>query len=169
MNVAATVVGKLIGSDSVLDLSAFVQAFDPVMNGFRQRAERTRATLASPRSGFVVVATPDKAALAEARYFSDRLAREGLPLLGAIVNQRVVAPAGVSVEDARRLLPQTAQGSAERFALEETIRLQEVAARQARLIRRYIGPGLPAREVPRLDGELVDVEQLRGLARAIGA
>ena len=47
--------------------------------------------------------------------------------------------------------------------------LDAVTARQARLIRRYMGTGLPVREVMRLDDEIVDVGQLRGLARALGA
>lgn len=169
MNVAAQIVGRLIGTESFADLSAFAGVFEQVMGGFRQRAERTRATLASDRAGFVVVATPDRAALTEARFFADRLASERLPLLGTIVNQRVRTTTDLSADDARDLAATVPPESAEWAALMEQARLYERMTTQEALIRRHLAPGEPVREVEMMDSELSDVEELRQLGRILAA
>ncbi len=169
MNVGAQFLGRLIGTEGLADLSAFAGVFEQVMGGFRQRAERTRATLASERSGFLVVATPDKVALTEARYFADRLAIEGLPLLGTIVNQAVRAPAGLTGDEARRLASGYADTSAEWAALSEHARLFELMTVQRSLIQHHLAPGQPVCEVERFDSDISDVDELRRLARAIAA
>lgn len=169
MNVAAHVMGRLIGTDSFADLSAFAGVFEQVMGGFRQRAERTRATLASKRSGFLVVATPDRSALAEARFFSDRLLGEGLPFLGTIVNQRTWAPISLDAEVARKWADGFDVASPERAALLEQARLCEVEEAQSSLIRRYVSGDHARTEVGLVDAEISSVEELRGLARAVTA
>lgn len=169
MNVAAALVGRLIGTDSLVDLSAFASVFEQVMGGFRQRAEQTRMTLSSQRAGFIVVATPDKSALAEARFFSDRLTSEGLPLLGTIVNQRVHAPSSLAKDDALALASTVTKGSAEWAALTEHARLAETDENQKGLMRRHLAAGQAIREVERLDSEISSVGELRSLGRAIAA
>src|SRR5581483_740391 len=64
----AKAVGTIIGGQMLADASAFVQAFDTVFGGFRERAATTYQLLRSPGTAFVVVAAPEPDALREAAY-----------------------------------------------------------------------------------------------------
>ena len=68
-------------------------ALDTMFGGFRERAEQTYALLQAPGTAFLVVAAPEPDALREASYFVERLAEDGMPLAGLVVN-RVHASAG---------------------------------------------------------------------------
>jgi anion-transporting ArsA/GET3 family ATPase len=69
------------------DASTFVQAFDSMFGGFRERAQRTYELLRSPGTGFVVVAAAEPDALREASYFVERLSAENMPLCGLVANR----------------------------------------------------------------------------------
>ncbi|MDT7684479.1 MAG: hypothetical protein QOG57_4789, partial [Pseudonocardiales bacterium] len=83
----AKAVGTILGGQMLADASAFVQAFDTMFGGFRERAALTYELLRSPGTAFVVVAAPEPDALREAAYFVDRLASEDMPLAGLILNR----------------------------------------------------------------------------------
>ncbi|WP_181784085.1 ArsA family ATPase, partial [Pseudonocardia pini] len=87
-------VSTIIGGQLLTDASAFVSAFDTMFGGFRERATRTYELLRSPGTAFLVVAAPEPDALREAAYFVDRLAGEGMPLAGLVLNRThpVLAP-----------------------------------------------------------------------------
>src|ERR671917_455538 len=70
-------VRRLVGA-----ASAFVQAFDTMFGGFRERADATYKLLRAPGTAFVVIATPETDAVREAVYFVDRQATESMPLAG---------------------------------------------------------------------------------------
>ena len=72
----AKAVSTILGGQLLADASAFVQAFDTMFGGFRERANATYALLRSPGTAFVVVAAPEPDALREAAYFVDRLSAE---------------------------------------------------------------------------------------------
>lgn len=78
---------RILGAQFLDDLQSFVAGLDAVFGGFRDRAERTYAMLAGPGTAFLVVATPDEDALREAAYFVERLASEGMPLAGLVLNR----------------------------------------------------------------------------------
>lgn len=80
-------VSKVIGSKALSDLQVFASAFETVMGGFRRRAAVVRALLASPAAAFVVVASPRKAALDEARYFVGQLRERRTTARGIVVNR----------------------------------------------------------------------------------
>src|SRR5882757_3730026 len=90
----AKAVGAIVGGQMLAEASAFVQAFDTVFGGFRERAAMTYELLRSPGTAFVVVAAPEPDALREAAYFTERLAAERMPLAGLILNRvhRVAVP-----------------------------------------------------------------------------
>lgn len=169
MDVAAAMVGKLIGTESLTDLKTFLVAFESVMGGFRQRAERTRAMLASSRAGFIVVATPERAALQEARYFSNRLTSERLPLLGTIVNRCAYTPAELDAERADELAATVPEGSLEHAALIEQARVRRQMAEEVKLVAKHLAPGHAKATVRQLDGEISDLSELRELARLVAA
>ncbi|MDQ3600393.1 MAG: AAA family ATPase, partial [Actinomycetota bacterium] len=80
-------VSTVLGGPLLADASAFVQAFDTMFGGFRERATATYELLRSPGTSFVVVAAPEADALREAAYFVDRLATERMPLAGLVLNR----------------------------------------------------------------------------------
>ncbi len=90
----AKAVSTILGGQLLADASAFVQAFDTMFGGFRERATATYALLRSPGTAFVVVAAPEPDALREAAYFVDRLSTERMPLAGLVLNRThpVLAP-----------------------------------------------------------------------------
>jgi anion-transporting ArsA/GET3 family ATPase len=90
-------ISKVIGSKALSDLQVFATAFETVMGGFRRRAGVVRKLLASPATAFVIVASPRKAALDEARYFVGQLRDRGTTARGVVVN-RVSPPVSLSRE-----------------------------------------------------------------------
>ncbi|MGH3769745.1 MAG: ArsA family ATPase, partial [Pseudonocardiaceae bacterium] len=80
-------ISTILGGQLLADASAFVQAFDTMFGGFRERATATYELLRAPGTAFVVVATPETDAVREAAYFVDRLAAEAMPLAGLVLNR----------------------------------------------------------------------------------
>lgn len=83
----ARAVTAVIGGQMLTDAARFVQLFEDMFGGFRQRAEATYRLLRDPGSAFVVVATCESDALREAAYFADRLTAESMPLAGLVLNR----------------------------------------------------------------------------------
>lgn len=71
----AKAVSTIIGGQLLADASAFMQAFDSMFGGFRERARKTAELLRSSGTSFLVVAAPEPDALREASYFVERLMR----------------------------------------------------------------------------------------------
>ena len=88
---------RLTGQAVLSDLAEFFQSFEGMYEGFKNRAQSVYRLLQSPTSAFVVVATPEAPALREARFFLQRLAQDGMPTAGLVVNR--VTPAPVSALD----------------------------------------------------------------------
>jgi anion-transporting ArsA/GET3 family ATPase len=165
------VLTKVIGGQLLKDLSLFVNGLETMFGGFRERADATYRLLKAPGTAFIVVAAPEKDALREAAYFVERLAAEGMPLAGLVVNR--MHPVGAAGLGAER-----AVAAAE--ALEEhgdhpvaaaTLRLHAeravLATRERRLRERFTSahPGVPV--VP-VHAFAQDIHDLDGL-RAVGA
>ena len=87
VSLATNTIGKILGGQMLADVQTFVAALDTMFGGFRERADVTYALLKEDSTAFVVVAAPERDALREAAYFVDRLAREGMPLAGLVVNR----------------------------------------------------------------------------------
>ena len=78
---------KVLGAQVLKDLQTFVAALDTTFGGFRERADATYALLQAPGTAFLVVAAPEPDALREASYFVERLAEDGMPLAGLVLNR----------------------------------------------------------------------------------
>ena len=162
---------KVLGAQVLRDAQTFVTALDTMFGGFRERAEYTAALLRMPGTAFLVGAAPQADALREASYFVERLAQEGMPLAGLLLNQ-VHEPRAASLSAARSLaaaeILQAGDGPALAVA---ALRLhaQQMAESVAeqRLAERFTSahPQVPLASVPAQPG---DVHDLAGL-RAIGA
>jgi anion-transporting ArsA/GET3 family ATPase len=87
------IVAKVIGGQMLRDVQTFVSAMDTMFGGFRERADYTYRLLRAPDTAFLVIAAPEPDALREASYFVERLAQEGMPLAGLILNRVHRSPA----------------------------------------------------------------------------
>jgi anion-transporting ArsA/GET3 family ATPase len=168
----AKAVSTIIGSQMLKDAAAFVQAFDTMFGGFRERATATYELLRAPGTAFVVVASPEPDALREAAYFVDRLAGEGMPLAGLVVNRThpvladLPAPRALAAADSLE-----SNGTAPLAAA--VLRLHadrvEVAGREKRMLARFCGahPDVPVVGVPALAGDVYDLDSLREIGRRL--
>jgi anion-transporting ArsA/GET3 family ATPase len=87
MSLMTGTLGKLLGGQFLADVQTFVAAMDTMFGGFRARADATFRLLQAPGTAFLVVATPERDALREAAYFVRRLADDGMPLAGLVLNR----------------------------------------------------------------------------------
>ena len=87
VNLAMSVMNKVLGAQVLTDVQTFVAAFDTLFGGFRDRAEQTVALLRESHTAFLVVAAPQNDALREASYFIQRLREEHMPLAGVVLNR----------------------------------------------------------------------------------
>jgi anion-transporting ArsA/GET3 family ATPase len=171
LSAVTRVVTKILGAQMLTDLQQFVSSLETMFGGFRSRADQTYAMLKAPGTSFVVVASPEPAALREASYFADRLTEESMPLAGLVVNRVHVEPGGGlgvarAISGAEKL---EAEGGNEVTAALLRLHAEraKVAEREAALIARFARshPRVPVRKVPALE---TDVHDLAGL-RAVGS
>ncbi|MFF7330258.1 ArsA family ATPase [Streptomyces sp. NPDC090306] len=87
MSMMTGALGKLLGGQLLKDVQTFVAAMDTTFGGFRKRADATYKLLQAPGTAFLVVAAPERDALREAAYFVERLAAEGMPFAGLVLNR----------------------------------------------------------------------------------
>ncbi|HVE91194.1 MAG TPA: ArsA-related P-loop ATPase [Actinomycetota bacterium] len=171
---------RLLGSQLLEDLSAFVMDFQSLYEGFKQRAETVLELMRAPGTGFVVVTTLEGAALGEAGFFVDRLVDERLHLAGVVANRvipsrflepdveaalqtagsadpgAVAGAAGVSIPEATGAL---AEAAAALETLSSLARTQ--AQRLEQLVRRA---GTPAVSVPLRTADVHDLQSLSEVA-----
>jgi anion-transporting ArsA/GET3 family ATPase len=165
----AKAVSTIIGGQLLQDASAFVQAFDSMFGGFRERAAATYTLLRSPGTAFLVVAAPEPDALREASYFVERLAAEDMPLAGLVVNRThpVLAdlPAGRALATADEL---DRAGTAPVAAAVLRVHADRVAVatREKRLLARFTKahPSVAVVGVPALPADVHDLGGLREIA-----
>ena len=172
-SVFTRILTKIIGTEVLRDLSAFVGALETMFGGFRERAQKTYELLKTPGTAFVVVAAPEPGALREASYFVERLSEESMPLAGMVLNR--VRSSGVP-----RLSAERAEVAAD--ALEEagthgvTAAILRVHAARARLAARdrrmrdrftSAHPEVPLVEVPALSTDVHDLDGLRRVGDAL--
>lgn len=84
--------GKLVGSQFLDDLGAFLLDFRDVLAGFLTAAHAIEALLRRPDSAFLLVLAPEVPAVNEALFFSTRLRSAGVPHEGFVVNRVLDCP-----------------------------------------------------------------------------
>lgn len=156
-----SILKRITGVDLIQDLSEFFGSFSSMVSGFRERATKVNELLSDEHSSFVIVCGPQSEAVSEAMYFRDKLAEQGLPFGGAIVNKVHRAGESVKEDAAAELRSALGDGLGERVRTnyEDYRRLAE----RDRLNVERLGSELGTErviEVPHLDH---DVHDLRGL------
>ena len=168
LSVVTRAMTKIIGAQVLTDVQQFVGSLETMFGGFRERADATYRMLATPGTAFLVVAAPEPAALREASFFTERLAAEGMPLAGVVVN-RVHRPAA-------RLGVARAVNAAEDLAevgghptIVELLRLHaeqtRLADRDEALVERFTRahPDVPIRQLPAFAHDVHDLDGLRSI------
>jgi anion-transporting ArsA/GET3 family ATPase len=150
---------KVAGADIVHDAVAFFQAFEGMEEGFRVRAGAVRELLANPSTAYVLVTSPRPDAVAEARFFAEKLAERHIAPAALVVN-RIHPYFGVPGAAA----PRASAGPLAAFEANLEV-LNEVARREEGCyagLAAFIAPAAVGR-IP-LFGQ--DVHDLGGLQRA---
>jgi anion-transporting ArsA/GET3 family ATPase len=167
----AKAVGTILGGQMLADASAFVQAFDTMFGGFRERAETTYELLRSPGTAFVVVAAPEPDALREAAYFVDRLRSEDMPLAGLVLNRTHPVLAPLSATRARDAADELSGAPLAAAVLRLHADRVDRAAREDRLLARFCRahPAVALTQVPAVPGDVADLDGLREIGARLAA
>jgi anion-transporting ArsA/GET3 family ATPase len=165
---------RLTGAQLLRDLSDFLGAFDGMYEGFAARAKAVEALLRSPSAGFVVVAAPEAEAVGQAVALGRRLADDGYPVAGVVLNRVHPLPAGGLARPADLASALAAAGAASPTALAERAArtLEEEQARGLRDLdaRETLSgalDGAPVTQVPALEREPVELGALAEVAAAL--
>ncbi|RZQ65413.1 ArsA family ATPase [Amycolatopsis suaedae] len=165
----AKAVSTIIGGQLLADASAFVQAFDTMFGGFRERSRKTAELLRSKGTAFLVVAAPEPDALREASYFVERLSSESMPLAGLVANRTHPVLAPLSGTEALAAADALDRGGRSAPLASAVLRLHAdrvaVADREKRLLARFTRahPEVPVVGVPALPADVHDLAGLRDI------
>ena len=167
----AKAVSTILGGQLLADASAFVQAFDTMFGGFRERAEATYALLRSPGTAFVVVAAPEPDALREAAYFVDRLAGEDMPLAGLVLNRTHPVLARLSAGRARDAADALRGAPLAAAVLRLHADRVDLSEREERLLARFshAHPDVAVARVPVVAADIADLDGLREVGDRLAA
>jgi anion-transporting ArsA/GET3 family ATPase len=166
--VVFAILKRLTGVDLLDDVSALFRALGGLIDGFRERAAAVKALLADSATTFLIVTSPEREPVAEAIFFHGKLREAGMPFGGLIVNRAAVVDASLGDPVAVRAALRDDLGDALAAKVAQSVAdLQLLAARDAQSIER-LKTALDEPEpivVPRLDGDVQDVEGLLALYR----
>lgn len=168
---------RITGAGVLADLGEFFQSFEGMYAGFKERAQAVYKLLQSPDSAFVVVTSPERPGLREARFFLQRLAQDGMPTAGLVVNRVTPPPspelATIDNERLRGAATALSDQGPERRAVATLLRLaadqRELAHREQRAVAAAlhgIDPYVLV-EIPQLPTDVHDVERLEEIGRRL--
>lgn len=164
---------RVLGARFLSDIAEFFDLFRRMEPTFVAHAREVEAILDAPDTAYVVVATPEPAPVAEARFLEDALADRGHRTAVAIAN-RVVAPAlRDAVSGSRGVLADASVTAALDTGFVERVSgaVTDVAvsiADQDVQIEQLASPGRDVVVLPELAGAIHDVEGIRSLADEMG-
>lgn len=168
------VLTKIVGAQTLSDISALVSSLETMFGGFRERAEQTYELLRKPGTAFVVVASPEPDALREASYFVDRLESDGMPLAGVVLN-RMHAPiaklSAARAEAAAETLERRGGSPLAAGILRVHVELTRLADGERRLGDRFRAahPQIPVAAIPAQAVDVHDLDALRAVGVALSA
>ena len=163
-------VSKVVGAEVFDDAIAFFQAFEGMEDGFRQRANAVLQLLEDPATAFVLVASPRRDTVAEARFFADRLAEADIPVAALIVN-RVHPQFTDKLPESVRQRAQTLVGSDLGRLYSNLADFALIAAREADHLEglaEQVTPA-PVARVPYLRSDVHDLDGLGEISRHLFA
>jgi anion-transporting ArsA/GET3 family ATPase len=164
--------GYIFGHDFLEDITIFFQNFRDLYEGFQQRHLAVEKIFRADSTNFLIVAAPHEPAVEVAQFFLDELAKRKMVNPGIVVNQRHVA--SQDIPDVDGLIGEIARKKAEGLPKHTNLKLLarlNVAHRRLRSLclheqglvqklRDKMNPGQQIWSVPRLDGEVHDLQSL---------
>ena len=167
--------GKLMGSQFLDDLGAFLLDIREVLGGFLTRAREIESVLKRPDVGFILVMTPETASVNEALYFARRLRETGSPLCCYIANRTLQeplpCPPGVLREQIAAMPGMQEQSAA--VIDTAACKLEELAQYLTKIANAQKGeldrlsresPGVEITTVPLLPHDVSSIDSLRAIA-----
>ncbi|MDP1849037.1 MAG: ArsA-related P-loop ATPase [Solirubrobacteraceae bacterium] len=160
---------KLTGVNLLEDMSVLLRSMGALIDGFRERAAAVKALLSDPATTFLIVTSPEREPVAEAIFFRQKLREARMPFGGLIVNRAAVLTEAEMADPAaiRAQLREPLGDALAAKVAKGAEDLQVLAARHAEAITRLqaeLGEPDPI-VVPRLDGEVQDIDGLLVLYR----
>jgi anion-transporting ArsA/GET3 family ATPase len=147
-------VERVVGLDLVREMAELLAAFEPLFEGFRERAAAVEELLRSERTGFLLVAGADRQRLPDVLFFARSLVEREMRLDRVVVNR--VQP---TVEQA--------PAAGEPAAITFVRALGEQDARAVDRLRSLLGERWPVVVLPMLAREPSSLDGLEALARSL--
>jgi anion-transporting ArsA/GET3 family ATPase len=170
--------GKLVGSQFLDDLGAFLLDIRDVLGGFLARAREIESVLRQPDVGFVLVLSPETAAVSEALYFAGRLRETGVPLCWYVANRTLAGPVPCQPDEMRNYLrswpslgdlpaADIDQATDKLAALQQYI--TKIAQAQTRELERlsHESPDIEITTVPLLPHDVSNLDSLKAIANRL--
>jgi anion-transporting ArsA/GET3 family ATPase len=172
---------KILGAQVLRDVQTFVSALDTMFGGFRERADYTYQLLRAPGTSFLVIAAPEPDALREASYFVERLAAEGMPLAGLVLNRvhelpaaRLSAARSLAAAETLQAADGAQDGAGGHALAVAALRLHagrmELAASERRLAEHFTAahPHIPVVQIPAQPEDVHDLDGLAAIGESFG-
>jgi anion-transporting ArsA/GET3 family ATPase len=173
IKVFTDVLNRILGAQTLRDLSTFVSSLETMFGGFRERADKTYQLLKERGTSFIVVAVPERDALREAAYFVERLQAEQMPLAGMVLNRVHLSNApGLSVERSIAAADSLDDGGKDGFTT-AVLRLHAerlaAATRDERRAAQFQSghPRVKVTQVAAQAGDVHDLDGLRGIGNEL--
>jgi anion-transporting ArsA/GET3 family ATPase len=172
---AQALVGKVLdgvfGGGFAEDMRSFVAAFGGLFAGIRLHADRLRQHLSSKDSAFLLVTSPEAAALREATFFQQALEAKGLPFAGYVLNRSWAREDGLAPASALKPHARDAADAEAVVALEHLAGVEDARAKAHRSLLARLAEGLPqgalAIAAPDAGADLEDFQGLVHLGEAL--
>jgi anion-transporting ArsA/GET3 family ATPase len=165
------VLGTVFGADFTQEMRGFIGAFSGLFAGIKVHTERLRKRLTSPEAAFLLVTSPEAAALEEAAFFRQTLAERGLPFAGYILNRSWARHEPLAHPEG---LLRHVGDDAERGGVKALMRLAEVERERAEAhqgllagLAQHLPAGAVAVAAPEAGGDLEDFSGLVRLGDAL--
>lgn len=163
------VFSRAFGEGFYKELQGFLGAFSGMFGGMRAHAEAVRKLLTSDDAAFVLVTSPEPAALAEAAYFQSKIKELGLPFAGYVLNRSWAYTRGFTGPETIQL--ESGAGEMERVAMRKLGQLADAERWRAQRDRDLLArlrmetESGSAIATPHLGGAVEDLVGLGALAR----
>jgi anion-transporting ArsA/GET3 family ATPase len=164
--------GYVFGRDFLDELAEFLFIFRDLYDGFRVRHEAVIALFSKPGTTFAVVCAPNTPSVAVAQYFLAELLERRMPCTGVLINQmhptlgEGIVPEDVLGETGRRLSADLGAHTASQLLARlganhrRLLGLSRAEQAIARSLRAHLKPDQQMWQIPRLEGEVHDIEAL---------
>ncbi|RKH56689.1 ArsA family ATPase [Corallococcus aberystwythensis] len=165
---AQALVGKVLdgifGGGFTQEMRSFVGAFGGLFAGIRLHADRLREHLSSKDAAFLLVTSPEAAALREAAFFQEALQAKGLPFAGYVLNRSWAREDGLAPAADLKPHASNAADTDAVIGLERLAGVEDARAKAHRSLLARLAEGLPrgALAIAAPDAG-ADLEDFRGL------